>query len=505
MSGLSQAGLGHVRLQVQWRWIEPVDLDPPVYFFNSVDALILQLHEAGLAPNLNLLGHPSWAASAACGPIDLVPLSRWRDFVQAIVERYDGDGVADAPGSPRVTRWEIGNEPDFTLAQAQGEGDYGSCFGGGDADAFGDLLRAAWLGAKAADPAAEVLFGGPAHDRFYNGPGYPAENVGPFDYAFVGDVLAHLKQQHGGEPGFPFVDAFALHVYNDYRNYWDGAAPFAPELAGKVLRFRDEQLRRAGEFDLSDHPIAITELSLPSMPADPWTLRDEAVQAHYPGRALARAAAVGVRTVTWFSAEDHRIGACDDAYGYSWLAVGLLRSQPVFDALQACEPVPEYGLDYQVSQPHEPKPVLAATDIALSELDGRTYDRQLTVPETGDVHIEAHRLLAADGDGLLVAFTDTGERLGRRTHPPLGRTLTVDAGLLPGWTGSILVRDHLGATTVLSGSQIDVPLGQAPRYIRPQAVADEVATRLGYLHIYSSDVPYLPQNEHVVSKSWSVR
>ncbi len=41
------------------------------------------------------------------------PHNPWATFVWRIVERYDGDGVDDAPGSPRVEYYSLWNEPDW--------------------------------------------------------------------------------------------------------------------------------------------------------------------------------------------------------------------------------------------------------------------------------------------------------------------------------------------------------------------------------------------------------
>jgi hypothetical protein len=41
------------------------------------------------------------------------PRNEWAVFVAAMAERYDGDGVADAPGSPKVTYFSVWNEPDW--------------------------------------------------------------------------------------------------------------------------------------------------------------------------------------------------------------------------------------------------------------------------------------------------------------------------------------------------------------------------------------------------------
>jgi hypothetical protein len=47
------------------------------------------------------------------GKARINPRNEWAVFVAAMAERYDGDGVADAPGSPKVTHFSVWNEPDW--------------------------------------------------------------------------------------------------------------------------------------------------------------------------------------------------------------------------------------------------------------------------------------------------------------------------------------------------------------------------------------------------------
>src|SRR5690349_8315520 len=47
------------------------------------------------------------------GDAKINPKNEWAIFVSAMAERYDGDGSADAAGSPVVTWFSIWNEPDW--------------------------------------------------------------------------------------------------------------------------------------------------------------------------------------------------------------------------------------------------------------------------------------------------------------------------------------------------------------------------------------------------------
>ncbi|MCG8350824.1 MAG: hypothetical protein MI924_23885, partial [Chloroflexales bacterium] len=66
-----------------------------------------------------------------CAPTDIDAYARWANLV---VERYDGDGYQDAPGSPRIAAWEVWNEPDQD----------GTWLPRADPVAYGRMLRATY-------------------------------------------------------------------------------------------------------------------------------------------------------------------------------------------------------------------------------------------------------------------------------------------------------------------------------------------------------------------------
>ncbi len=74
-------------------------------------------------------------------------------FAATVVERYDGDGYQDAPGSPRIDYWEVWNEPDQPATWV-------TCTGHNDPVAYEALLEVTYQAIKQADPSAQVLVGG---------------------------------------------------------------------------------------------------------------------------------------------------------------------------------------------------------------------------------------------------------------------------------------------------------------------------------------------------------
>ena len=106
------------------------------------------------------IGQPDWEPSQ--GFSDELPVSRYKPhdmeaykaFVQALVERYDGDGIDDMPGlTMPIKYWEALNEPETSDWERLN-------FFKGDASDYLEVLQATWEAVKAADPEAVVLQAG---------------------------------------------------------------------------------------------------------------------------------------------------------------------------------------------------------------------------------------------------------------------------------------------------------------------------------------------------------
>lgn len=211
------SGATVVRIPVQWRWIEAERTEPPTYLWGDYGDAIAALGDMDMQVLAVLYTKPSWASSDGCGPVDRVPVSVYGDYLSALVERFDGDGLADAPGSPRIAYWEVENEPDFDPDPfANGGGSsYGSCYGGARAGAFAEQLRVAYRAIKGADPTATVVLGGLAFDRFHNRPGKGWQ--GPFDHDFLRRSLSAGRSAHPADADWPWFDWLGLHAYDSFR------------------------------------------------------------------------------------------------------------------------------------------------------------------------------------------------------------------------------------------------------------------------------------------------
>lgn len=469
---LQTAGVRWLRVPVSWYAVEPVDVSPPYYDWSFVDLTLGSAGLRGLQVVAVVYGHPNWAASRSCGPVDRVPLERYGDFLARLAERYDGDGVEDAPGSPRVDYWEIGNEPDFAPAQAKGESDYGSCFGdeGGPAS-YAEHLWVASLAIHRASPTAKVVFGSVAYERFFNAPGwYRAGHRGPFRYGFTREVLTVLATKHRGEIGWPFIDAFALHNYNDFRDNWEANSTnhgiVDRELIDKVARFRELELGFQGRaFEWAELPLLVSEVSMADAPPNEWIARSSDYQAAYVGQVMVRALAAGARAAIWYLDQDYATGRCDEPD--AWQTFGLLRSLRVARLAGQCAPNPLP--DYAPAHDLEPKPALAAYRTVCQELGQAQFDGWLEPAQTGHWELQVYRFREPGGRYRLAAFVDHGQPLGRKIGGvPVAdarHSLRVDESLLPDWSGRTRLVDFLGHEQVLAESPLHLTVDFRPVFI----------------------------------------
>ena len=271
-SYMRQAGIRWLRTTINWAEIEPSPLPPSQYNWPTTDGRITTLVQAGFSPILTLSGNPSWAAALPGGPV--TNIQDLEEFMSALVERYDGDGLDDAPGSPIVRYWEFYNEPDNT--------DYGwhcfyaglGCFGN-DPEAYAQELAAIHPAIKAASPDAQLVFGGIAMDN------YPL-----FNPNFLDQVLAACTA--------PCFDIMNFHYYPFFR--WSGGwETYGRDIIGKAAAVRN----RLAAYSYS-RPLIVTEASWPG--ASSWGSPE--LQARYIPKLYARGMATDLGVLIWYKAAD---------------------------------------------------------------------------------------------------------------------------------------------------------------------------------------------------------
>lgn len=214
----------------------------------------------------------------------------FRTFVERAVERYDGDGVDDAPGLVNpVKHWQLDNEPVTKELRS------GACTPSGgrspedclntDHAGYAALLRGTVEAAIAADPEATVLPGGVFS--------VPSGDIDDFVFeSFWAPLLADLS-------GFP-LHGFDLHSFGA----WDA-------LPDRFRRYR-AALDAAG-FDAT--PIWMTEIGSPShIEGERWQAADHA-------RRFALALGLGARKVfrAWALVEGWPPFDCASVFEYTGL------------------------------------------------------------------------------------------------------------------------------------------------------------------------------------------
>ena len=149
-----------------------------------------------------------------------------------VVERYDGDGIDDAPGSPVIHYWELFNEPDAN------DNSIDDPRWGHHGDEYALMLSHVYPAVKAANPDALVVFGGIAYDYF-------EDQGGPFVKDFLIDVLAA-----GGGAHF---DVMNFHSYPAFHAYWttnQGASLYEKTQAVRTIM---------AQYGHANKPMIVTE------------------------------------------------------------------------------------------------------------------------------------------------------------------------------------------------------------------------------------------------------
>jgi hypothetical protein len=209
-------------------------------------------------------------------------MANFLKFLAKAVERYDGDGVDDAPGSPVVNYWQIENEVDGN-------------FWGDTPESYAKLLKAAYQTIKKANPRAKVVIAG-------------ASTVEGFDRFYV-PVLKEL-QNIADKRGDRYFDIFDLHWYGNVGEY------------KKIMRrdlqsFMDNYNKTLSNCGYSNTPLWITETGtyggkgVVGRGGEPLPEQDEAAQAAELVKRYVYFVGNGIKKVFWC----HMVNAHHDNIG----------------------------------------------------------------------------------------------------------------------------------------------------------------------------------------------
>lgn len=125
----------------------------------------------------------------------------YQNWVRAMAERYDGDGVDDMPGLKYpITHWEISNEPDMQTPEL-------AFFQSGNV-AYEEIFRLAHDEIKKTNPNAKVLFAG-------------MSGINMSSLAFWRGILSqeHVRGDIGNVHSIKASDQF---FSREYRGFWNG-------------------------------------------------------------------------------------------------------------------------------------------------------------------------------------------------------------------------------------------------------------------------------------------
>ena len=156
---MTEAGIGWVRTNWSWKDFQPEE-GPFIFEQFDMVARLASEHGVNLLPILTAV--PAWASTAPAALIaergNLSPVDRyrprdmdeWLTYVRTVVERYDGDGIDDAPGSPHISHWEVWNEPNLALFWPPEP----------NVEEYVSLLASTHAEVMRTDPTATVVLGG---------------------------------------------------------------------------------------------------------------------------------------------------------------------------------------------------------------------------------------------------------------------------------------------------------------------------------------------------------
>jgi len=351
-----------VRWPLAWSAVEPVNTEPQGYRFYRYDSDIAAADSEDLHLVVTIVSNPDWAATYRNGPIDKVDISEFAEFMGALVERYDGDGLEDAPGSPIVEYWELYNEPDGgDVLYAEYGGSYWGPFG---AD-YAEMLCAVYPAMKNANPEAQVVLGGLAYDAF-----------GDQGLGFVREFLDDVLSAGGGE----CFDVMNFHYYPafDWSAYGPGLSGKANYLAAKLEEYGYEK------------PIICTEAGWHSDNYGQFPSTPE-IQSRYVVKLFAQSLASHLDMMTWWTWIDP-----GDGYGANGLLTKDLQRKPAFNAYAA----------------------------AARILGRASFRRSLSGEELGSQMMEGYLLTSLENRDLYVLWSN--DENSRTVSLPLSRATVTD-------------------------------------------------------------------------------
>lgn len=371
---------------VRWGHIEP---EPPVSGLHTyqwddesaaLDTRVRTYQQAGFRLIIVLRAWNIWAraaapaggaaAAAASTPPRPEHLADYAAWVEAVVERYDGDGRDDFPGLVDV---DGDGHPDAVrLYQIETESATGAWWQGQEATtaaaSYVTLLRAAAAAARAADPDVRVLLAGaPGIDMLDDFPS-PSElqdivaNINP---EVCGGLVALAEVLTAGDA----YDLVAVHSLADYTGLAT-LADWTATLAGRPVEAWITGATSAPALTGDPQEIRVHPL-FPTAGEELWSRLEDAGDPQHED------------VEVWYRAEQARLSfkkwVFAAFYGFGALALGLEQDRPSLEPANLGQrDLAFQGLldDAGAGSPVS-RPVIPALALAQAQLGGYTRLQQL--------------------------------------------------------------------------------------------------------------------------------
>ncbi len=308
---MGQGNVGSVRLLFSWSSVDPSS-EPDDYNWSVIDQSVGDAAQNGVEVLPFLFGTPQWVATEldghACGeaecatfaPSSPAALDAWRDWVQAVAERYGpgGEFWTENPQIPMlpIRNYQIWNEQNSREFFAPKESPTG----------YAAMLDAASGVIRTADPGAQVILGG------------MAQLAGSSKATKATKYLRSFYKVNGVEANF---DGIAVHPYGSS----------VSKVANQVEAFR-KVAKRAGDRGAGTW---ITELGWGSAKGGNPLNRGKKGQAQRLKESFKyfkqQRKKLKIQTIQWFSWRDSSIKICDWC-AKSGLFSKSLKAKPSFKA-----------------------------------------------------------------------------------------------------------------------------------------------------------------------------
>jgi hypothetical protein len=286
---IAATGVRWTRVDVFWDKVaprrprRPADPRDPRYRWDRLDATFSALASHGIWPLVSVYRSPSWATGGVRDVRRAPNRFQYAAFMVALARRYSGRFVEDGHRLPKVTHFEIWNEPNISLfLRPQWRRVHGR-WRPASPDIYARLLKAVTPRLRRARPDALVIAGALA----------PTNTTRPNSSVGVRDFIQGLARRH------PPVMAASQHIYPGAPPGRSRALPTAHGLP-EIRALWGRMHRGVG--------IYVTETGYTTGPTPYHTYEVSwAQQARYLPAQFDSLSQPGVRMVVWYNLQDHAL------------------------------------------------------------------------------------------------------------------------------------------------------------------------------------------------------